>query len=524
MNKLNLQISAIFIAFLLFSSLSFAYPGGIAGYTIKTNSSGCGSCHSTHNGSSTLVQVVIDGPTTLSPGEQANYSVTITGGTGSKVGVDISASSGTLAKIDNNLKLSSGELVQPTAKSYSGGSYTFNFSYTAPSTTGTQILYSTGMSSKKQWNFAQNFEISVGSSLLSSEINIEEGWNIVSIPLMLSDMSVSNIFPNAASSAFGFDGAYQGTSTLENANGYWIKFSAAESIPVTGSDATSNIALSQGWNLVGPFQAEIPVSGITTNPAGIITSQFFKFSDGYSPVSVLQPGKGYWVNVSQSGEILVEFVTKNSNNAISLPESSSKVVVKDAAGSSVTLYLAANLQGNFYDLPPLPPSGIFDARFSSDTFVSLIESNNQICLKDAVYPVTIKCDENYNFISSITNSTIGSGNLLTIEDPQITRIELVSEVIPGGFYLSQNYPNPFNPETIIAFSIPVTSMVKLDVFNVLGEKVAALLDAEIDAGFNEISFDGGTLTSGVYFYVLESMPIAETSEKFVDVKKMILLK
>jgi|GEM_PF-3367682 len=291
MARLNFQISAIFIVFLLISSISFAYPSGIAGYTLKTNSSGCGSCHSTHNASSTFVQVVIDGPTSLLPGEQANYSVTITGGTGSKVGVDISASSGTLAKIDNNLKVSSGELVQPSAKSYSGGSYTFNFSYTAPSNSGNQILYSTGMSSKKQWNFAQNFEINVGNSLLSSDINIEEGWNIVSIPLLLSDMSVSNLFPNATSSAFGFDGAYQATSTLENAKGYWIKFSAAESIPVTGSDASANITLSQGWNLVGPFQAEIPVSGITTNPAGIITSQFFKFSDGYSPVSVLHRGR-----------------------------------------------------------------------------------------------------------------------------------------------------------------------------------------------------------------------------------------
>jgi len=182
------------------------------------------------------------------------------------------------------------------------------------------------------------------------------------------------------------------------------------------------------------------------------------------------------------------------------------------------------LQTNFYDLPPLPPSGIFDARFSGGTFISSTESINQIFLKDALYPVTIKCDENYNFISSITNSTIGSGNLLTIADPQITKIELISEVIPGEFRLSQNYPNPFNPETIISFTIPVTSRVKLDVFNVLGEKVAMLLDAEVEAGFNEISFDGGKLTSGVYFYVLESMPIAETSEKFVDVKKMILLK
>lgn len=137
-----------------------AYPNGVSGYTKKTNNSGC-SCHTSTI--SSIVLVSIQGPTTLQPSQTGEFTVTVSGGAGTAVGVDIAASNGTLVNSDANLKVKSSELTQPSKKIYSGGQYVFKFKLTAPATTGKVTLYATACSKKSQWNFAPNFEVSVES-------------------------------------------------------------------------------------------------------------------------------------------------------------------------------------------------------------------------------------------------------------------------------------------------------------------------------------------------------------------------
>jgi hypothetical protein len=88
---------------------------------------------------------------------------------------------------------------------------------------------------------------------------------------------------------------------------------------------------------------------------------------------------------------------------------------------------------------------------------------------------------------------------------------------PSTFSLEQNYPNPFNPGTLIRFSIPVETDVRLNVYNTLGQEVAEIINSRLKEGYHEVEFDAGSLTSGIYFYRLEA-------DKFVDVKKMIIIK
>ncbi len=76
--------------------------------------------------------------------------------------------------------------------------------------------------------------------------------------------------------------------------------------------------------------------------------------------------------------------------------------------------------------------------------------------------------------------------------------------IPVEFTLSQNYPNPFNPSTVIRFGLPTTGYARLEVFSLLGESVAVLLDAETNAGTHSVSFNASALGSGIYFYRLTS--------------------
>ncbi len=83
--------------------------------------------------------------------------------------------------------------------------------------------------------------------------------------------------------------------------------------------------------------------------------------------------------------------------------------------------------------------------------------------------------------------------------------------------LKQNYPNPFNPTTEISFDVPKESRVKLSVYNALGQKVADLLNEKLSAGTHHVRFDGSNLTSGIYFYRMQS-------NGFTAIKKMILMK
>ncbi len=105
------------------------------------------------------------------------------------------------------------------------------------------------------------------------------------------------------------------------------------------------------------------------------------------------------------------------------------------------------------------------------------------------------------------------------------------KILPEEFALLQNYPNPFNPTTTVSFVIGQPSLVTLKVYDLLGREVASLLDREaMDEGVQDVEFDASNFASGVYFYrvIAETIDDLETGtrtgEKFVSVKKMVLLK
>ncbi len=107
--------------------------------------------------------------------------------------------------------------------------------------------------------------------------------------------------------------------------------------------------------------------------------------------------------------------------------------------------------------------------------------------------------------------------LETPEDGITTDVSEDQTSVITGYNLMQNYPNPFNPTTTITFAVPNQSKVKLNVYNIIGEKVAELVNREMSAGYHSISFDASSLGSGVYFYRL-------TSGSYSETKKLVFLK
>lgn len=92
---------------------------------------------------------------------------------------------------------------------------------------------------------------------------------------------------------------------------------------------------------------------------------------------------------------------------------------------------------------------------------------------------------------------------------------------PEKYTLIQNFPNPFNPSTTIEFSIPQTSNVTIEVYNIVGERVANLVNRTLDAGYHRVNFNASNLPSGAYVYQLKASGQDGT---FIETKKMLLMK
>jgi len=102
-------------------------------------------------------------------------------------------------------------------------------------------------------------------------------------------------------------------------------------------------------------------------------------------------------------------------------------------------------------------------------------------------------------------------------NPQLSVREIGEGAVPEGFLLQQNYPNPFNPTTLIRFSIPADARTTLAVYNLVGQRVAELVNGELAGGTYEVDFDASNLPSGTYFYRLSAGAFSRTG-------KMMLVK
>lgn len=164
--------------------------------------------------------------------------------------------------------------------------------------------------------------------------------------------------------------------------------------------------------------------------------------------------------------------------------------------------------GNFYDLTDLEfvtaDSGFVAGR--GGTFLTTTDGGSSFTTEiygqetsQDIYSIDMldskrgwMAGENGYFVS-----TTNGGGIATSID------ELVAQTLPSAMKLEQNYPNPFNPTTTISYDVPANSTVSLNVYNMLGQNVATLVNNESQsAGRYSVSFDAGNLASGVYLYRL----------------------
>jgi hypothetical protein len=182
-----------------------------------------------------------------------------------------------------------------------------------------------------------------------------------------------------------------------------------------------------------------------------------------------------------------------------------------------------------FTLPPKPPYGGFDIRFSGDTKLCktddcLIEVMNRTETLTLTYDIQIDVGILYNWVLTSENGKDyildGAGDLTILSSDRFTLER--KTVVPATFTLHQNFPNPFNPITTLRYDLPDQSYVTLSIFDMLGREISQLVNTTQEAGFKSVLWDatdsmGIPVSAGVYLYKIQA-------GEFVHTKKMVLLK
>lgn len=380
-----------------------------------------------------------------------------------------------------------------------------------------------------------NVLLSSAPTTFQLSVSVTDGWNMVSIPgLHPVNQDVNTWWsgkdPNSA--VFKFSGGYQVVDTVTPGMGYWMKhlgantYSTGDEWPAGGINIVPHdpVSAASGWNLIGGYEYDIAVSGITTVPSGLQDSPFYGYSGGYQIANFLIPGNSYWIKLSAAGLInFPETLQKNNSSVDKVMNNWGRIIFTDASGKSFVLYSAeSNVDLSYFELPPSPPTGMFDIRFASGWFAEDLSSGTKtVEMSGITYPITVRVEDTEIRIQDetgkIVNSLLRSGEEISMSH-NLTRLMVSAAIKPERYSLEQNYPNPFNPSTKIEFSLMEDSEnVTLTVFNTLGQKVVEFVNSKLDAGLYSYTWDATDNSTGIYLYELRT-------ENFVAVKKMILLK
>jgi hypothetical protein len=343
--------------------------------------------------------------------------------------------------------------------------------------------------------------------------------------------------------------------------GIWLGAYASGSDQIDGTvgETDAAITLYEGWNLISaPLFRNISVDSITVDDgtsavgfdaavnANLLTTPLSYNGSGYVNADELEIFKAYWVGVTQDSLALTLPIHEFPAPAKQIqdePEDQILLTVIDGNSSQLLEIILEN--GVNMPAPPSAPNSYKVGLEGESTILGGLYLKYYLSreLADKVFvPITLEGPEReitlkwevigfQNFPIMLTSDEVdvnveGSGEA-TFSSQVINDMEvalggtIVSGEVgverPVEFTISQNYPNPFNPSTTLQFGIPEASNVKLEVFNMLGQKVATLVSEKLQAGYHTARFDAGGLSSGVYIYQIQA-------GNFTQTKKMLLIK
>ena len=360
---------------------------------------------------------------------------------------------------------------------------------------------------------------------ISLDVDHMADWNLVGLPVSVEDPNHMSIFPDAIEGTlFSFGNGYELQDDLVSGNGYWLRFTESGSTTITGELLGSvSVSLVTDWNLIsGPSDA-VSFDNIDDPDGLIIPGTVYGFGNGYELTETLNPGFGYWVRstgdgsvnigAARSGKTTTPFAGKLDNaNIISF--------------NDAELYFGVDIPEEnklSYSLPPKPPAGSFDIRFTGDwkavTDFGTIEIMNNSGMIHLHYE--IKDQNTWSLINPNTGEEIilvDSGELQIDGNPHEFNLSRKSkEDVPNVFTLNPAFPNPFNPSTQISYFVPKESMIDISVYDISGRLIETLVNELKNYGPHSIMWNASSQASGVYFVRIKT-------DGFTNAQKVILTK
>ena len=371
-------------------------------------------------------------------------------------------------------------------------------------------------------------------------LSLDEGWNLLSIPYEPEDPTFGAVLPSCAS-GFRFDPGSGNQpiadgDTLAAGEGFWANCSSG-TVQVIGQRADSQtVSVADGWNIIGPFADSIDTGSITAEPSGIVVSSFYRFSssDGYTSVTTLAPGRGYWVNVGEAGTLTLDggggsTLTAGARaQATGTGAQTATLQVTDGQGRTATLWLRRGdplAKAGRHSLPPIPPGGTFDVRFANGGALATWTPGpddaplRTVQLQGVEAPVTLRLQDGAAGEAvrvQTARSADAAGTTLTPAAPSMTLEESPDQLrmglqdVPGRFSLHPSVPNPAREQATITFNVPKQARVEVALFDVLGRRIRTLTDTERSPGQHDVRLEVQSLPSGTYFYRLSADGFSQT--------------
>jgi hypothetical protein len=354
---------------------------------------------------------------------------------------------------------------------------------------------------------------------------INKGWNLLSLPVLPSDLKTTSIYPNAiGGQPYKFyQQSYQNEEVLHAGVGYFIKYGQYLDTKIAGTkinriNSTINpVRLSPGWNTIGGLSVPVNVKDIdfdpynTSIPNKPIKSVWgFKTDRGYFETSELVPGLGYWIKVSDDGYLKltapsgIKYADDFNNEKQDVINGSTKLTVSDKAQHSNDLYLSKISDVSVFELPPIPPIGMFDARFTNNAYAENA-INPTVRFQGVEYPVALTIENpnaTYNVIDVVSGKSLGIINRMNttvvINNQNIESVKLLRSDSPIAGNTIETIPNPANSSTTIQYVVPQNGFVTLKVYNMLGIEVANLVEEFKNADTYSTLFTTVALPNGQY--------------------------
>lgn len=378
---------------------------------------------------------------------------------------------------------------------------------------------------------------------------IKKGWNLLSLPVRPVNAAWNVFYPKAINVPFFFSqNQYQAENVLRPGVGYFVKYGDDVDKTFSGTEINNIVApfdlirvhpgdrndvddpaIAGGWNAIGGGSCPFNVTNISFSqydnspvPSPAYTLKYgvwsYRTDRGYSEVSQLLPGLGYWIKVNSTGYLKLERICELNKTTIDQPlfnektallNTATKLVIRDDAQHENGLYFInnSNVDTRFYELPPMPPAEMFDVRFNNNLYLS----NNRteiIRLQGVEYPVVFSInnpDAEYTLTDAISGDIIGvinSANKSVVAKNTIANIIKVNKSVLTNDLSVMAYPNPVATTSNITFAVKESGNVTIKVYNEMGNEIATLVNSDYNVGNYSTSFDATTLPAGAYLLKL----------------------